>query len=100
MGGNEGVWVETSRGRIKRGDKVEVSWRVDSLEFTATGVVEEKPHRLDEGDPDRIRLKISAEGRTLTISPEGRRGVSDTEAGFLWDGWLFVKDPTFFRLGD
>jgi hypothetical protein len=98
MSKSDGAWIRTTRGRVKRGDRVEVSWWANSLQFTATGVVEEKPHRLDEDDPDRVRLKIAAGDRALVITDEAGRHVSDTEAGFLWDGWLFVKNPEFFRL--
>jgi hypothetical protein len=73
---------------------------VKSLRFAAVGTVEEKPHRMDPAD-DQVRLKVAAGDRALVITSETGARVTDVEAGFLWDGWLFVtNDLKFFRPAD
>jgi hypothetical protein len=100
MNADDDGWIRTTRRRIGRKDTIKVTWTVGSLQFTAMGAVEEKPHRMDPED-SQIRLKIAPGDRTLVIADRSGECVTDVEAGFLWDGWLFVAEPMeFFRLAD
>lgn len=85
------------RNHVKVDDHIRITWKTDSLQFAAVGVIEEKPHRL-EGE-DRVRLKFAPGcfGKPQReIFALDSKGISTDlrEAGLSWDGWLVVPGDT------
>lgn len=97
------TWQKVPRNHIKRRDTVQVTWKVGAFRFVATGMVEEKPHRLDETDHVRMKLAHGTSGfgwtdHTLSIVGPGETPLDLGEAGIQWTGWLALPDDAqFFR---